>query len=63
MSRRASPGERGDGDGEAARYRRAATEALKQLDWCIEYFRRIQKRKLAARLAQNRRQIADRAFR
>jgi hypothetical protein len=42
---------------EAARYRRAAEEALRQVDFCVEYLRRIQKRRLAARLAANRDRI------
>ena len=48
----ASRGEEARGDAE--RYRRAAEEALEQIDFCIRYLRRIQKRQLAARLAQNR---------
>jgi hypothetical protein len=39
---------------EVRRYRRAAEEALGQLDVCINYLRRIQKRQLAERLARNR---------
>jgi hypothetical protein len=42
---------------EAARYRRAAKEALRQVDFCVAYLRRIQKRQLAARLAANRERI------
>jgi hypothetical protein len=38
---------------EAAHYRRAAQEALKQVDFCAEYLRRIQKGQLAARLSRN----------
>jgi hypothetical protein len=48
----------GGADDEAARYRRAAQEALNQVDWCIAYLRRIQKRQLAARLEKNRDDIA-----
>jgi hypothetical protein len=39
--------------GDAARYRRAAEEALKQVDFCTEYLRSIQKKRLAAQLAKN----------
>lgn len=42
---------------EAARYRRAAEEALAQVEWCADYLRRIHKRQLAARLAKNSRYI------
>jgi hypothetical protein len=38
---------------EAARYKRAAEEALRQVDFCAEYLRRIHKRQLAARLSRN----------
>ena len=42
---------------EAARYRRAAEEALAQVEWCAEYLRRIHRHQLAARLAKNSRYI------
>jgi hypothetical protein len=48
---------------EAVRYRRAAEAALEQLDVCIHYLRRLQKRQLAARLAQNRAMIVRRWMR
>lgn len=38
---------------QAAQYRRAAEEALKQVDFCVEYLGGIQKRGLAARLSRN----------
>ena len=41
-------------DSEAMRYRRAAEEALQQLDWCIGYLHGIRKSQLSTRLAQNR---------
>ena len=41
-------------DSEAERYRRAAEEALQQLDWCIGYLHGIRKAQLSARLAKNR---------
>ena len=43
---------------ETMRYRQAGYAALEQVDWCIEYLRRIQKRQLAARLEDNRNRIA-----
>jgi hypothetical protein len=39
---------------EAMRYRRAAEEALQQLDWCIGYLHGIRKAQLSSRLAKNR---------
>jgi hypothetical protein len=39
---------------EAQRFRRAAEEALDQLEWCIGYLHRIRKNGLATALAQNR---------
>jgi hypothetical protein len=38
---------------DAARYRRAAEEALRQIDFCAEYLRKIHKKPLANRLARN----------
>jgi hypothetical protein len=48
---------------EVTRYKRAAEEALGQLDVCIDYLRRLQKRQLAERLAKNRAAIARRWMR
>jgi hypothetical protein len=48
---------------EAERYKRAAEAALEQLDACIHYLRRLQKRQLAARLARNRAMIVRRWMR
>ena len=42
------------------RYRRAAEETLNQLDWCVDYFRRIRKPRIADALAQRRSQIRRR---
>jgi hypothetical protein len=39
---------------EAERYRRAAEDALQQLDWCIGYLHGIRKTKLSKALARNR---------
>jgi hypothetical protein len=48
---------------DTARYRDAAAAALKQVDACIGYLRRLQKRELAARLEKNRDDIAQRLSR
>lgn len=45
-------------DDEPPRYREAAHQALDQLDWCVEYFRSIRKREIAAQIAKNRSAIA-----
>jgi hypothetical protein len=42
---------------ESMRYRRAAEEALQQLDWCIGYLHGIRKTQLSTRLAKNREYI------
>jgi hypothetical protein len=39
------------------RYRRAAEDALQQLDWCIGYLHGIRKTKISAALSRNRSQI------
>jgi hypothetical protein len=36
------------------RYRRAAEDALQQLDWCIGYLHGIRKAKISRQLARNR---------
>ena len=36
------------------RYRRAAEDALQQLDWCIGYLHGIRKAKISRQLAKNR---------
>jgi hypothetical protein len=46
-----------DRDGQAMQYRRAAEEALQQLDWCIGYLHGIRKSQLSNRLAKNREYI------
>ena len=42
---------------EADRYRRAAEDALQQLDWCIGYLHGIRKVDISRALARNRSQI------
>jgi hypothetical protein len=48
------------GDREAVRYEHAALMALDQLDWCVEYLRRIRKTQIADRVARNREAIIGR---
>ena len=42
---------------ELERYRRAAEDALQQLDWCIGYLHGIRKTDISRALARNRSQI------
>ena len=42
---------------ELERYRRAAEDALQQLDWCIGYLHGIRKLDISRALAKNRSQI------
>lgn len=44
-------------DGDGARYRQAAEDALQQLDWCIGYLHGIRKTKISSQLARNRAHI------
>ncbi|MGZ6644701.1 MAG: hypothetical protein ACXVFT_23090 [Solirubrobacteraceae bacterium] len=41
-------------DDEVRRYRRAAEDALQQLDWCIGYLHGIRKADISKALAKNR---------
>jgi hypothetical protein len=43
--------------GELERYRRAAEDALQQLDWCIGYLHGLRKIEISRALAKNRSQI------
>jgi hypothetical protein len=43
-----------DRDDEVERYRRAADDALQQLDWCIGYLHGIRKVGISRALARNR---------
>jgi hypothetical protein len=45
---------------ETERYRRAAEDALQQLDWCIGYLHGIRKQEISRQLAKNRRYIRQR---
>ena len=42
---------------ETERYRKAAQDALEQLDWCIGYLHGIKKTKISSQLARNRTSI------
>ena len=42
---------------ETERYRKAAEDALQQLDWCIGYLHGIRKTKISRALSQNRSKI------
>ncbi|HEY6777038.1 MAG TPA: hypothetical protein VI122_11080 [Thermoleophilaceae bacterium] len=54
-------GSRGDQDRdwEVERYRRAAEDALQQLDWCIGYLHGIRKLQVSKALAKNRSYIRN----
>jgi hypothetical protein len=41
-------------------YREAATHALDQLEWCIDYVHRVRKPDIARAIARNRTQILER---
>jgi hypothetical protein len=49
-----------DGRAEAELYRRAAEDALQQLDWCIGYLHGIRKLEVSRALARNRSYIRSR---
>ena len=44
---------------ELDRYRQAATHALDQLDWCIDYLYRVHKPEIARTIARNRKRILE----
>jgi hypothetical protein len=46
-----------DDQDECERYRRAAEDALQQLDWCIGYLHGIRKTRISRALARNRSHI------
>ena len=46
---------------ERERYRKAAVEALGQLEWCIEYLYEQRKAEIARTLSRNRTRIIQRA--
>ena len=59
-SRSRSSGGNGSQQEEADRYRRAADDALQQLDWAIGYLHGIRKTGISKALAQNRAYIRRR---
>ena len=48
---------------QAHQYRRAAEDALQQLDWCIGYLHGIRKTKISRQLARNRAYIRQNLMR
>jgi hypothetical protein len=52
-----SPAEQRGRSGEVARYKKAATDALSLLDWCIQYLADNRQEGLAKQLARNRNHI------
>jgi hypothetical protein len=50
-----------EGDRESERYRRAAIDALGQLEWCIDYLHKVRKPQIARALSRNRNRIIERA--
>jgi hypothetical protein len=46
-----------DKDEDVERYRRAAEDALQQLDWCIGYLHGIRKTEISRALSRNRSHI------
>ena len=49
----------GQHDGDAERYKQAATDALEMLDWCIGFLVGIRKEGIASQIAQNRAYIRE----
>jgi hypothetical protein len=54
MARQGKGGRPSDAD----RYKKAASDALILLDWCIEYFADSRHERIAGQLARSRRRIA-----
>ena len=46
--------------GEADRYKKAATDALKLLDWCVQYLAENRQGAVARQVARNRDHIRER---
>jgi hypothetical protein len=61
MTSRESEDEDRELERESERYRRAAVEALGQLEWCIEYLYGQRRTQIARILARNRNRIIERA--
>ncbi len=61
MTSRESEDEDRELERERERYRRAALDALGQLEWCIEYLYEQRRTEIARALARNRSRIIERA--
>jgi hypothetical protein len=61
MTSRESEDEDRELERESERYRRAAIEALGQLEWCIDYLYRLRRAEIARTLSRNRTRIIERA--
>jgi hypothetical protein len=61
MTSRESEDEDRELDRESERYRRAALEALGQLEWCIDYLYGLRKADIARTISRNRTRIIERA--
>jgi hypothetical protein len=61
MTSRESEDEDRELDRESERYRRAALEALGQLEWCIDYLYALRRAEIARTLSRNRTRIIERA--
>jgi hypothetical protein len=61
MTPRESEDEDRELDRESERYRRAALQALGQLEWCIDYLYGLRKAEIARTLSRNRSRIIERA--
>ena len=61
MTSRESEDEDRELDRESERYRKAAVEALGQLEWCIEYLYEQHRTEIARTLSRNRTRIIERA--
>jgi hypothetical protein len=61
MTSRESKDEDRELDRETERYRRAALDALGQLEWCIDYLYGLRKAEIARTISRNRTRIIERA--
>jgi hypothetical protein len=60
MDSRETNGDDRDRDRQIERYREAATRALDQLEWCVDYLYRVRKPDIARAIGRNRKQILER---
>jgi hypothetical protein len=61
MTSRESEDEDRELDRQTERYRRAALEALGQLEWCVDYLYGLRKADIARAISRNRTRIIERA--